>query len=252
MASMLTPGLIQSLALVGLLFGAINAVPAASSKTIPIVQGYWVEKKAGCQAAPGLFFDYRDSSLSFKDFSCEIKQVRHYGGIRYLVDMACKAKGLEFDDTIALDVSRDKSVFLHYPNIGSNSDEFMLCKKAPKTTKASVASGAVVLPAKTKARLEFSSVYLGKVGKSSVESKLNFYKDGSVDGEYVTQMLGNVYQLQGANPRDGVLQLKEFTNGRHTANVELTKAEEDGRLAWKGKMHNLDGRVVEVIFVKKP
>lgn len=220
---------------------------AEKNARLPLDQGHWVAKKADCKDDQGLFFDYKGESMDFNGFSCQIKQVRHYGGIRYLLDMDCVSKAIKFEDTIAIDISRDKSVFVHYPNIGSNSDEFRLCSKFRKSGQTVVAKKQF----EPSARLISTSNYEGNVGKSSVEATLNFYRDGRVIGKYVTQLLGNVYQLEGENPSDGVLVLKEYTNGKHTANVKLDKNVRDGKLAWIGKMHNLDGRIVDVFFVKK-
>jgi hypothetical protein len=230
---------------------------------LPLAPGHYAIKRTGCDAADTVFFELQGKSLRFKDFSCQIQQIRHYGGIRYLLDMACKGPTMAFEDSIALDIDRDKRLFLHYPNIGSNSDEFILCKgiklkQTPpaQTQQASAGQAAPKVVAskefKPQAPLQFSSAYQGQVGKSKVEANLDFYQDGRVIGQYVTQLLGNVYQLEGENPKDGLLRLREYTNGRHTADVELRKGVEDGKMAWVGQMHNRDGRVVKVVFIKKP
>ncbi|QFY89797.1 hypothetical protein D5125_10010 [Magnetovirga frankeli] len=234
----------------GLLASSAQAAQteAKSVASLPIAPGQWVVKKSGCKDSQALFFEFQGKAIRFKDFNCDIKEIRHYGGIRYLLDLGCSNHSLQFDDTIALDINRDKKLFLHYPNIGSNNDEFVLCKKLRKAEQPLVAAKE----SGPRARLNFTSEYQGQVGKSSVKVKLSYYHDDSVIGEYVTQLLGNVYQLQGDNRQDGVLQFKEYTNGRHTANVELHKTVRDGKLAWAGKMHNLDGRIVDVVFIKLP
>ncbi len=95
------------------------------------------------------------------------------------------------------------------------------------------------------------SYYKGKIGSSPVSVRLGFNSDRVVTGYYISHKTGREYELKGDNIIDGVLSLREYTNGRYTADLELKKSWRNNRLIWHGKMHNKDGRVVDVTIEKE-
>ena len=99
-------------------------------------------------------------------------------------------------------------------------------------------------------------VYGGKVGKLQAVFFLEWSGVGKpVSGYYFYPARGRAktYKLEGSNPEEGVLNLKEFTVGKNgavaeSANCRLTKSVEGNRIVWKGIMNNTDGRKIPVEF----
>jgi hypothetical protein len=248
--------------------------PLMAANAVPILEGRWAPKSEGC-AKSTRQFDYSRKSLGFPQFSCDVKKIRNYNDYRYFLDVECGSGADRYEDTLSIDVTSNKLIFLHMPNLGSNYEEFLFCRagrpsaaqkvptkaEAAKTEPAPAAAAPTAVaapasrptaPSKPRSTPTFTSTYEGRVGNSQVDVTLSYYRDGTVYGEYVTRLLRNRYLLTGHNRNDGQLDLEEYTNGRHTANVNLEKVNNArGRLTWIGKMHNLDGRVVDVVFVRK-
>ena len=94
--------------------------------------------------------------------------------------------------------------------------------------------------------------YSGTVGKSQADFTLIWQDEGRLTGSYFhPKGKAIVYQLEGSNPSDGVLALRELTNGNLTANITLTKATQDGKIVWSGTMENTDGRKIPVSFSRR-
>lgn len=101
---------------------------------------------------------------------------------------------------------------------------------------------------------EAVQIYGGKVGKLPALFFIE-WAGGNVYGHYYHPAKGSqqTYQLEGTNPRNGVLNLKEFTQGhggerKLTARIFLTKKVVKGKIIWSGMMHNTDGRKLPVSF----
>lgn len=94
-----------------------------------------------------------------------------------------------------------------------------------------------------------SQTYKGLVGKSPAEFTLSWQGAGQVRGSYFHPS-GKpiVYQLEGSNPSEGILAFKEYTNGKETASVALTKSTQNGKIVWSGIMQNTDGRKLPIVF----
>jgi hypothetical protein len=96
--------------------------------------------------------------------------------------------------------------------------------------------------------------YGGKVGKLPAIFAIE-WAGKKVFGYYYHPSKGRkkMYQLEGSNPKQGVVILKEYTslaNGerKHTATIHLKKSIIDGRIIWSGVMNNTDGRKLPVSF----
>lgn len=93
--------------------------------------------------------------------------------------------------------------------------------------------------------------YRGKVGALEASFSLEWGDDGSVYGSYqYDNRPGVIYGLDGSNPAEGELYLEEFTGNKLTARCQLKKVITDGAIVWRGEMHNLDGRVLEMEFAR--
>lgn len=91
--------------------------------------------------------------------------------------------------------------------------------------------------------------YSGSVGKLPAEFTLNWLDQGRVSGSYFHPKGKNiVYQLNGLNPADGVLNLTESTDGNVTSSITLAKSVNNGKIVWSGTMRNTDGRKLPVSF----
>ena len=99
-------------------------------------------------------------------------------------------------------------------------------------------------------------VYGGKVGRLDAVFFIEWGGVGNpVSGYYYYPSRGRAktYKLEGGNPKEGVLNLKEFTIGEdggmaESANCRLTKSVEGNRVVWKGTMNNTDGRKLPIEF----
>lgn len=100
---------------------------------------------------------------------------------------------------------------------------------------------------------ELAHVYIGSVGKLKAVFSLNWGNDGKVTGVYCnpTRDASMIYSLVGANLKEGQLTLSEFTHDQQTARIILTKSISPGWIMWSGKMHNTDGRVLNVKFQRE-
>ena len=91
--------------------------------------------------------------------------------------------------------------------------------------------------------------YRGHVGKLDAVFYLDWHEDGTVSGSYsYPDRPGVTYLLKGANPREGVLVIDEFTGKKRTARCELAKMLTGDEIVWAGKMFNTDGRIFEMSF----
>lgn len=63
---------------------------------------------------------------------------------------------------------------------------------------------------------------------------------------YTTDRPQFCYRLDGENPAEGSLTLREYTGSALTATLRLTKAVRSGRVVWSGTMFNTDGRRIRV------
>lgn len=97
------------------------------------------------------------------------------------------------------------------------------------------------------------SRYSGNVGRQAANFSLTWYPDRSVSGtySYPNWNRGKTYVLRGQNPREGYLELVEYTDGTATADLKLTKRIVGGSVQWAGKMYNRDGKVFEMKMTKK-
>ena len=93
--------------------------------------------------------------------------------------------------------------------------------------------------------------YVGKIGQQNAEFTLTWNASGKVNGTYhCPGGSGRVYVLRGSNPKEGELVLHEYTNGVHSATCYLTKSTEQGKVVWRGVMHNNDGRDKAIYFYR--
>jgi hypothetical protein len=98
-----------------------------------------------------------------------------------------------------------------------------------------------------------SHIYVGSVGHLKAIFSLYWGNDGNVSGVYCnpTRDATRIYELSGSNSAEGVLALNEYTDGMISARINLTKEISPAWVIWKGKMHNTDGRELDVIFQRE-
>lgn len=98
---------------------------------------------------------------------------------------------------------------------------------------------------------EAVSVYGGNAGKLDAIFHIEWAGVGNpVSGfyYYVAKGRKTVYTLSGNNPKEGVINLQEFTPSPKggepflSANCRLTKRVTADRIIWEGTMNNIDGR----------
>ena len=101
---------------------------------------------------------------------------------------------------------------------------------------------------------EAVKVYGGKVGKLPAVFFIEWASD-QIFGHYYHPSKGkkNTYQLQGTNPKQGVLILNEMTqqkdgSNKKSATIKLKKKVVNGKIVWAGTMFNTDGRKFPVSF----
>ncbi len=102
---------------------------------------------------------------------------------------------------------------------------------------------------------EAVQVYAGKVGKLPAVFFIE-WAGKDVYGRYFHPSRGrdNDYVLRGTNPRNGVLELKEYTfnpktgSETYTAKISLRKKIVKGKIIWSGTMFNTDGRKLAISF----
>ena len=96
-------------------------------------------------------------------------------------------------------------------------------------------------------------VYVGSVGRLKAVFSLDWAANGTVSGVYCnpTRDASMIYTLIGDNPREGFIRLREYTHSNLTARLELRKSLTPGWIIWSGKMHNTDGRVLDVTFQRE-
>jgi hypothetical protein len=92
--------------------------------------------------------------------------------------------------------------------------------------------------------------YYGKIGIQDAEFILSWEADGNVFGHYVTLKGEEVirYALSGNNKVQGKLELNEYTGSELTAQIQLQKSAQGGKIVWSGTMKNTDGRSFPVSF----
>lgn len=103
---------------------------------------------------------------------------------------------------------------------------------------------------------ELAAAYNGRVGKLPATFVLEWDSSSrQVRGYYFhpSRNAQKKYKLEGDNPENGVLNLKEFSpdaagNERLTANCTLRKRVSDNRIIWEGTMNNTDGRELPMSF----
>jgi hypothetical protein len=99
-------------------------------------------------------------------------------------------------------------------------------------------------------------VYGGNIGKLDALFFIEWTGTGNpVSGHYFHLSNGRkkTYTLTGNNPKDGVVNLAEYTpdgkgTAKLTANCRLTKRVTADRIIWEGTMNNTDGRVLPMKF----
>jgi len=98
-----------------------------------------------------------------------------------------------------------------------------------------------------------SHIYVGSVGKLKAVFSLSWGYGGRVSGVYCnpTRDADKIYELSGSNVADGRLVLNEYTDGSLSARIDLVKDTSPAWIIWKGKMHNTDGRVIDVAFQRE-
>ena len=86
--------------------------------------------------------------------------------------------------------------------------------------------------------------YSGSVGNLQAKWVLSLDKDGNVDGTYnYPSRKPNIrYQLKGKSAKEGYLALQEYTNGKVTSSLFLSKSMRNGKENWYGEMQNTDGK----------
>lgn len=91
--------------------------------------------------------------------------------------------------------------------------------------------------------------YKGKVGNLDAIFNLEWKSETTLDGTYqYPKRPGITYRLSGSNPKDGYIQLKEWTGENLSAICELHKKLENDTVTWEGVMHNTDGRKLPMFF----
>lgn len=91
--------------------------------------------------------------------------------------------------------------------------------------------------------------YKGAVGRMAAVFSIDFHDNGTVSGTYsYPARKGVVYSLSGNNPRSGELYLEEYTGRQLSAKCYLSKRVTDNSIIWEGKMHNTDGRKLDMHF----
>lgn len=103
---------------------------------------------------------------------------------------------------------------------------------------------------------ESAASYSGQVGKLRAKFVLEWNSSNrKVSGHYYypSRNPQKKYRLDGNNPQDGVLTLREFSpdssgNERLTANCTLRKRLDGDRIVWEGTMNNTDGHVLPMSF----
>jgi len=106
---------------------------------------------------------------------------------------------------------------------------------------------------------ELAATYSGRVGKLPATFVLEWDSGNrEVRGYYFhpSRNPQKKYKLDGSNPEDGVLDLREFSSDatgteRLTANCTLIKRVSDNRIIWEGTMNNTDGRVLPMSFSRQ-
>ncbi|MEM1444212.1 MAG: hypothetical protein AAGF67_17830, partial [Verrucomicrobiota bacterium] len=84
------------------------------------------------------------------------------------------------------------------------------------------------------------------------EFQLNWQQSGTVSGTYhYPSKPGVTYQLVGSNPREGELQLDEYTKGEMTARCVLRKRLTETQIIWEGTMTNTDGRELAMSLTRQ-
>jgi hypothetical protein len=99
-------------------------------------------------------------------------------------------------------------------------------------------------------------VYGGNVGKLDAVFFIEWAGTGKpIVGYYFYPSKGRkkIYTLKGNNPKEGILNLVEYTpddSGKAilTANCRLTKRVTADRILWEGTMNNTDGRQLPMKF----
>lgn len=107
----------------------------------------------------------------------------------------------------------------------------------------------VFLTHASQAQLEETHNYIGKVGSRTAYFTLTWKADKSVVGSYICPEGKAInYYLSGHNLIEGTLRLIEYTNGVHTAQLDLRKKINGNIVSWVGIMRNIDGRELNVSF----
>ena len=143
-------------------------------------------------------------------------------------------------------------------NLKSTAVTMMLAVLVPllSTVAAAVPMDELIKKEQASVDNEAVVVYGGKVGNLQAVFFLEWSGVGNpVNGYYFHPERGRAktYKLEGSNPKEGVLNLKEFTVGKNgsvaeSANCRLTKSVEGNRIVWKGIMNNTDGRKLPIEF----
>ena len=126
----------------------------------------------------------------------------------------------------------------------------------PAVTGVSTPQGVVEQNPDSDTDNELAATYSGRVGKLPATFVLEWDSSSrQVRGYYFhpSRNPQKKYKLDGNNPEDGLLDLKEFSpdasgNERPTANCTLRKRVSDNRIIWEGMMNNIDGRVLPMSF----
>lgn len=130
---------------------------------------------------------------------------------------------------------------------------FTLVSCVPPTSQSTVENDGAINPMND---FIYGTVqnYGGSVDSRFAFFQLTWQADGNVAGSYYHPGdNGSItYQLRGKNTANGQLVLTEFTQGRQSALLTLSKSvNPNGLITWSGKMHNTDGRVIPVSFTRR-